>query len=306
MKTNYLIAFFILLVFAGKAQQDPQYNLYQFNQMVINPAYAGARDAIAVIASARQQWSGFDGAPRTSCFSAHGPILNKNVGVGLTVIQDAMGPRKMFGAYGNFAYILRLGQKYKLAMGLSAGYNRFQFDYSKLTYKTTEINPEIYNNQTRGVLDLNFGTYLRSSTFFMGLSVSHLNRATVLDFRVPNNNEILYRLRSHLFFTIGKSIQLNENLIFAPTLMLRMAGQKPSADINFNFFILKKLWLGAFIKSAYGPGFLMQYNVTNKMRVGYSFDSGMNDARRLGAAHEIIIGFDFADNKNKILSPRFL
>jgi len=77
-------------------------------------------------------------------------------------------------------------------------------------------------------------------------------------------------------------------------------------DLNFNFFIYSKLWLGVFFRSAYGSGFLMQYYITNKFRVAYSFDSGARDARRLGASHEVMIGFDFSGTKSKMLNPRFL
>jgi hypothetical protein len=38
-------------VLFGKAQQDAQYNLYQFNPLIINPAFAGARDVLSVACS---------------------------------------------------------------------------------------------------------------------------------------------------------------------------------------------------------------------------------------------------------------
>ena len=66
------------------AQQDPQFSQYQFNQMVINPAYAGSRDALSAVVNVRQQWSGFDGAPRTQAFSLHGPLKKKRIGLGLS------------------------------------------------------------------------------------------------------------------------------------------------------------------------------------------------------------------------------
>src|SRR3954463_989875 len=97
------------------AQQDPQYSLYQFNQMVINPAYAGSRDGLAVVAANRQQWVGFSGAPKTTCMSVHGPILNKNLGLGLTIINDIMGPRNVTSIYGNIAYLLRVGSDTRLS-----------------------------------------------------------------------------------------------------------------------------------------------------------------------------------------------
>src|SRR6185295_19816497 len=77
------------------AQQDPQYSLYQFNQMVINPAYAGARDAIAVVADVRKQWVGFDGAPTTAAFSVHSPVANNKIGIGLNGSSDKIGAKSI-------------------------------------------------------------------------------------------------------------------------------------------------------------------------------------------------------------------
>ncbi len=291
----------------SKAQQDPQYNLYQFNQMVINPAYAGARDGLSVVASVRNQWAGFNGAPKTSCLSLHGPILNKHIGVGLTVVNDVMGPRNLFGIYGNFAYILKLSNKWKLSLGVNAGYNRFQFEFNKLNFKTTENNPLFSQTQNYNALDINSGFYLRTNTFFVGISATHIGAKSLYNISLGNNaGSVSYRLRTHNFISLGKSFLFNQNLIFAPTVLLKIADNGNQLDLNFNFFLYKKLWLGAFVRGGYGPGFLFQYYITNKFRVAYSYDTGLKDKRRLGASHEIMIGFDFSGNKPKVVSPRFL
>ena len=304
---------FVFVLF-GKAQQDPQYNLYQFNQLIINPAYAGARDGLSVVASVRNQWSGFNGAPKTSCISIHGPVVNKNLGIGFTMISDVMGPRNMVGAYGNIAYILKLSSKWKLSFGISAGYNRFQFDFSKITFKTTESNSFLSQNQSYNALDLNSGLYLRTNTFFIGLSASHLQNKSLYDYDIqginatgqPINYSIAYRLRTHTIFTMGKSFKINDHLIFAPTVLARRVNGKGNGDLNLNFFLYNKLWLGAFIKGGYGPGFLFQAYFTDKIRLAYTYDTGLKDARKLGPSHEVTLGFDFSGTKSKMLNPRFL
>src|ERR1041385_7888224 len=138
MGKHIFIILFVIAAGSGVAQQDPQYNMYQFNPLIINPAYAGSRDGLALVADVRQQWVGFNGAPKTNVLSGHAPILNKNVGVGLTLIGDRMGPRNMLGVSGNFAYILKLNNKWKLSLGMSAGYNRYQFNYQDVTFKNID------------------------------------------------------------------------------------------------------------------------------------------------------------------------
>jgi type IX secretion system PorP/SprF family membrane protein len=306
MKKLFISLSIISISLSLQAQQDPQYNLYQFNQMIINPAYAGARDGISTVASVRQQWAGFDGAPKTVCASVHSPIMDKKLGVGMTLVNDVMGPRTVTGAYANVAYILKLGQKFKLSFGLNAGYNSYKFNFTKLDFKTTETSSQLLQNQKSGVLDLNSGFYLRSNSFFVGLSVTHMGSKNIYSYEATNGGMFSYRVRTHTFFTIGKSFTLNENVIFAPTIMLRNVNGTGNGDLNLNFFLFKKLWLGVFHRGGYGPGFLMQYYITPKLRVAYSYDTGRNDAKRLGPSHEVMFGFDFIQNKSKIVSPRFL
>src|SRR5262245_55918281 len=111
MKKIYVFLALTALCLDNLAQQDPQYSLYQFNQMILNPAYAGSRDGFSAVASNRQQWVGLNDAPRTTAVSLHTPILKKNLGVGLTVTNDLMGPRDVTSFYGNVAYMLKVSSQ---------------------------------------------------------------------------------------------------------------------------------------------------------------------------------------------------
>lgn len=307
MKKFILPTCFILAAFAGLAQQDAQYSLYQFNPLIINPAYAGAREGLSTVASIRNQWTGF-GDFRTLCLSLHKPIMSKKVGLGLTVVNDKLGPRNMTGFYANAAYIAKLNSKFKLSFGLNAGFNQYQFNYSKITFSTTEGPVDLSQNNSHAVLDVNGGLYLKSNTFFAGLSISHLNAASVYNYDAVTSlsGNYAYNLRRHVFLTIGKSFILGENVIFAPTLLIKQTKTSGATDLNLNFFLYKKLWLGVFARSGFGSGFLLQYYINNKFRVGYSFDAGAKESRRLGGSNEVMLGFDFMGNKSKMVNPRFL
>ena len=76
----------ILLVFSDiYAQQDPQYTQYMYNTQVINPAYAGSKDALSFGLLTRKQWVGFDGAPNTSTFTINSPFwIKEKMGIGLS------------------------------------------------------------------------------------------------------------------------------------------------------------------------------------------------------------------------------
>ena len=110
-----LLLLSIVLSLPVFSQQDPQYSQYQFNQMIIIPAYAGTKDVLSAVIDVRKQWSGFDGSPKTQSLSFHGPLRKKRIGLGLSAYNDAIGPKRVTAAYGNISYILPLSSKLKLS-----------------------------------------------------------------------------------------------------------------------------------------------------------------------------------------------
>src|SRR6187549_1166625 len=98
-----------------QAQFEPQFTQYMFNEMFINPAYAGSRDQISATLSYRNQWVGLQGAPKTQSASVHGPLMDKKMGVGLTMMNETIGVTRQFTVSGNYAYRIGIGEKSALA-----------------------------------------------------------------------------------------------------------------------------------------------------------------------------------------------
>jgi type IX secretion system PorP/SprF family membrane protein len=299
----------------GFAQQDPQYSLYQYNQMVINPAYAGARDAIAIVADVRKQWVGFNGAPTTAVFSIHSPIANEKVGIGLNAMSDKIGAKSINSVYGNFSYILRVNNKSKLHFGVRAGYTSYRFNFSEVKYKDNEEAAYAdLSSANKGALDVDAGLYFRTNTFFAGISATHLNNGKIYknSFQVIDTGgayrdyTLSYVLKPHIFFTLGKSFVVNENFLISPSIMIKQVASKSTLDLNLNFFAAKRVWFGVFFRQNYGVGALFQVYATNQFRIGYAFDTGIGDRKRLGGSHEVMLGFDIRKSKSKMVSPRFL
>ncbi len=309
------IIFTVLIIgsMSSFAQQDTQYNLYQFNQLSINPAYAGARDAIAAVIDVRKQWIGFgDGAPTTAVLAVHTPLLNNKLGVGINVISDQIGAKSVTAFYANFAYIAKLSNTFKLSFGARAGYSSYKFDFSKLSYKDgNEAALTDLANSNRGALDVDAGIYLKSSTFYVGFSATHLNSAILYEKKIQpagslNDYSLSFVLQPHFFLTVGKSFVISENFLISPSVMIKSISGYATADFNLNFFLKKRIWVGAFLRNDYGLGALFQVLLTKQFKLGYSFDSGFGGTRIFGSSHEIMLGFDFGTSKAKAVSPRFL
>lgn len=298
------------------AQQDPQYSQYQFNQMVINPAYAGNKDALSAVIDIRKQWGGFQGAPSTQSFSFHGPLKKKRIGLGLSAYNDAIGPKRVTAAYSNISYILQLSSKLKLSFGLRAGFVNYVFDFNKMNYKDPgETNAFANMSSNKIKPDFDAGIYLKSNSFYAGFSATHLNSAYIYNDKISYTNvsgsqveyDLTYKLNTHIFAIISKGFSVNDNLVINPTIIYKGTIAVSNVDANLNFLIKQRVWLGVFYRSDATLGGLMQVYVTDKIKVGYAFDMSMGKVqKRLGNGHEIMIGFDLNTFKSKMLSPRYL
>ena len=121
MKKIYItIVLAVTVLTITNAQQDPQYTQYMYNMNVVNPAYAGSKENLAIGLLYRTQWVNINDAPQTGTLSVHSPI-GKNVGLGLSVISDRIGPVEENNVYADFSYTLNLGGEHRLAFGLKGG-----------------------------------------------------------------------------------------------------------------------------------------------------------------------------------------
>ena len=91
MKKIVLISMLCMMGLQGFSQQDPQYSLYMFNPLGVNPGYAGSREVLSAVLIHRSQWIGMDGAPETQVLSINTPLKNKKMGLGLQIVNDNIG-----------------------------------------------------------------------------------------------------------------------------------------------------------------------------------------------------------------------
>ena len=286
------------------AQQDPQYSQYMFNQMAINPAYAGSREVINTSAFFRSQWTGFDGAPTTETFTVNGPLPKKNVGLGFTVIADQIGPSKSIGALGSYAYRIKVRDG-KLSFGLRFGLYQYIFNWDQITYKDPT---DIYNtkNQTSTIVPTaDAGLYYYTNSMYVGFSATHLYSGRLTD--ITSQNGEFSQLSPHLFFTFGKAWSLSEKLIFNPSCMIKYVANTPvTADLNLSFLLDQRIWMGISVRTSYGIVIYTQFHITDKFKLGYSYDFGINSIGRAGGgSHEIMLSYDFKMPKAKHFSPRY-
>ncbi len=294
-----------LLIISGqaRAQQDPLYSQYMFNTLAVNPAYAGSADVFTALLLSRHQWVGFAGAPSTQSLVAHTPLPAQNMALGFSLLADKIGPTRQTGFYADYAYRIRTGEDTRLSFGLKGGVNLYQADLASLA----TVDPDAANVNFRGkaLPNFGFGMFWHAPRYYAGISLPKLLE-NELD-ASTGSGIVTAAERRHLFLIAGYVIDLNRALRFKPSIMVRRVSGAPlSVDLNANFLLRDRIWLGGMYRFGNSIGLLAQYQVSDQFRVGYAFDLTTN---RLGGynggTHEVMLNYDFRFFTGRTVSPRF-
>lgn len=300
IKTYCIVLFLLGIVGSVSAQQDPMFTQYMHNPVSINPAYAGSRGTLNTVMMHRQQWVGMDGAPKTLTVSVNSPFIGYNVGIGLSLIYDQIGPTKQVGLYGDYAYQLKVTDKIKFALGLKGGFNMYDVNTLNLVGSQYEDNPKV---DKMYLPNFGLGSYLYSDRFYVGLSIPKMLQNSLSD----NENTLLNKEERHYFFTGGVVMDLSEMIRFKPSFTFRMVQGAPlSSELSGAFLFYDRLWLGAMYRHSDSFGGLIKFDFKNLLSLGYSYDMTTS---RLGnynqGTHEVFVSYDIAFMNRKVLSPRF-
>lgn len=296
-----------LLVTAPSIAQEqlPQFTQYMYNTISINPAYAGSRETLSIVGVYRDQWKGFDRSPKTSTLSAHTPLRDDRIGVGLTFINDALGHRNFNYLYGDFSYTIKTGEKTKLAFGLKGGFTHSNFDDALFNDPDFDYDNDptlVDNARSKWTPNMGLGLYYHTNKWYLGLSAPRI-------FNNDNSSNAEYVSFDHInyYFTGGYVFDLNQQIKLKPAFMLKGTKGAPlSVDATLNFLFYEKLWLGAAYRFGDGFGAIVDIQVLKQLRIGYAYESPVSDIRRgTYGTHEILAIFELKFNNSKMKSPRY-
>jgi len=298
----------ILMFLPGRclSQQDPLYTQYMFNTLAINPAYAGTRDVLSLMLLSRHQWVGFDGAPSTQTFTANSPIANKNIGLGLSVMYDKIGPTRQTGIYMDYSFQLKFSKGSKLSFGLKGGGNFYQLDMTELK-KVSPYEDPAYTipNVNKFLPNFGVGIYYYSRTFYFGASIPKLLENKLADGQVETyqgGKEV-----RHYYLMTGAIINISKNVKFKPSVMARLTAATPSAiDLNANFLFVDRVWVGAMYRISDSFGGIVQFLFTPQFRIGYAYEMSTGELQDYNkGTHEIMLNYEFNFKKYKVQNPRY-
>lgn len=282
-------------------QQLPQFTQYMYNTISINPAYAGSREVLVINILNRSQWVGLEGAPVTQTLSTHSSIPKTKLGVGLSIINDKLGYEKKIYIFSDISYKINLDplDKYKFTFGLKVGFRKYSIDDELLN--DPEYNTDPFLNKVNFKWDPNVGVglYFRGESFYLGLAVPKI-------FTYKNNTEYFSLDRMSYFLNGGYVFNVSKKLIFKPTFLLKYSEGAPiSFDLSTLFFINENLWLGVSYRFSDSIGAIVNFKITDKLSIGYSYDYiTSNLSNSTSGSHEIMLGYEFEFPKRECICKK--
>ncbi|WP_278022370.1 PorP/SprF family type IX secretion system membrane protein [Flavobacterium ginsengisoli] len=290
------------------AQQDPEYTHYMYNMSVVNPAYATGVPAMMNFGGLyRTQWVGAYGAPKTFTFFGH-TAINDKIEAGISFISDDIGDgaKKENNVYADFAYVLKLGGKNKLSLGLKAGFSSMQTNFNGFRFTDPQTDLAFSENINATKPNIGVGAYYFRDNLYVGLSAPNLLKSKYIEEKSGVNafgsEEI------HTFLTAGYVFQVNDKVKLKPAFMSKFVKGAPiSLDVTANVLYNEKFEFGAAYRIDDSVSALFNINVTPTLRIGYAYDYTLTNFGQFNSGtHEIMLLFDLdLLGKGFDKSPRF-
>ncbi|MEY2629720.1 MAG: hypothetical protein RLZZ469_615 [Bacteroidota bacterium] len=292
----------MLTCYTGFAQQDAQYTQYMYNTININPAYAGSRGVMSIFGLHRTQWVGLDGAPTTNAFSINTPINNSNLGVGVSFVNDKIGPTSDNTISADLSYTIQTSEEFKLSFGIKASGNLFNLDVNRLNPADAN-DPNLQNFDNEFSPNFGAGIYLHSDKMYFGLSVPNF----LQDSKYNDNEVAVFQERMNFYAIGGYVFDISPSVKFKPAFLTKMVTGSPlQVDASANFLFFDKLMLGAAYRWDAAISALAGFQVTDGLFIGYSYDRETTELRNYNSgSHEVFLRFELFNKVSKLVSPRF-
>lgn len=284
-------------------QMFPLSDHYDVNALAINPAYAGCQDALSLTASYRNQWVGFEDAPKSYILSVHSPVYNDRIGLGLLVENNSIGIFRETSLFGNYAYRMELGEG-KLAMGLGFGVTVSNIAWNELIAADPNDVQLMNASKTALLPNFSFGMYYYTKKYYLGISLPlFLNQEL-------DENTGKYKLSNNFsgcnyFLSGGYEFGISPHVRFLPSVLIKYHPHNPvQMDLNARFSLKDRIWIGVGYRSRNMLVGMVQCQLNYQLKIGYSYDFNFGEiGKYLNGSHEIVLNYVFRYSR-KVTGPR--
>ena len=313
----FLILLSLICPATGKAQQMPIYSQYTFNKFLLNPAAAGSDGYTSISVVAREQWTGFEGAPKTHAIMVDSRILKNSyiekevsvrrkkrlssrsgrVGWAAYVFDDRSDLLGRTGIEGTYSYHLKINNA-QLSLGLSGMFYQFRFDKGAIFTGDDEFDPAI--DGVKGsvyVPDANLGIYYASANLYGGASIMQLLQSSV-QFGDTKGSD--YEMKRQYNLMAGYLFSLGENIILEPSFLMKMpTSARPQLDVTTRLVYKETYWGGLSYRT--GNAFNIYLGARfDRLFFGYAFDYNFNSLMKYTyGSHEFMATLKFGENARR-------
>ena len=309
-QTRSIICFLVLFTFGSISvfsQQDAQYTQYMYNTLSVNPGYAGSRGHMSITALYRSQWVGLEGAPTTQTLNIHSPIGYRGVGLGLSIINDKIGPVSETSTNIDFSYTVYTSFEGRLSFGLKTSANLLDVRFSELNQNIGQGPDKALYTDIRNKLSPNIGAgiYYHTNKYYIGLSVPRFLETDYFD----KSKLSIARDRMNFYLITGYVFDINNFLKFKPAIMAKaVEGAPVQLDLSANFMFDDKLIFGAAYRWDASVSGLVGFYLSDGFLIGITYDKEITELGGItfnSGSFEAIIRYDFIKALRNIKSPRF-
>ncbi|MDG1573176.1 type IX secretion system membrane protein PorP/SprF [Robiginitalea sp. M366] len=289
-----------------QAQQDAQYTQYMYNTVSVNPGYAGSRGNMSIAALYRAQWVGLDGAPKTQTLNLHSPVGYRGLGMGVSIVNDQIGPTSETYFDGDISYTIQVGPEQRLSFGVKGSVHLLDIRFSELNqdpnYPDAQLQADIQNRLSPNV---GAGVYYHTEHFYAGLSIPRFLETRHFDeSSLSTANE-----QMNFYFITGYVWDLNDLWKFKPTILAKATSGAPlQADLSANFMYDEKFIFGAAYRWDAAFSGMIGFNISRSFLIGLAYDreiTELGSAAFNNGSFEVIMRYDFIRTVGNIKSPRF-
>mgnify|MGYP003574974781 FL=1 len=299
MRSIYLsIVLFVCTVFTAAAQQDVQFSDYKLNISSFNPAFAGYFDGSAMLIY-RTQFVGVEGAPKSQNFNLNIPV-NREMGLAFNVINETLGVTDETTITGDYSYSINIDDVNTFSMGLKAGFNVLNVDYSRLIIDDN-TDPSFMNNIDNKVSPrIGVGFLFNTPDWFIGVSTPNF----IEENYNPTVSGSTATSKPHIYGMTGYQTALTDQLIFKPSILARgVSGAPVAIDFALNFDFMEKFRFGASYRWDSAVTAIVGVDFLQTMQAGYAYDHNINDLGKYApSSHQFYLKYTFkksSDMKRK-------
>lgn len=311
---KFLIVGFMFIVSLASAQKEDMHTHYTYNLMAVNPAYAGLENQLTAILFHRSQWAAFPGAPRFQTAAIHAPFA-RNVGLGLSFVNEQVGPERNIAIKGDYSYTLRSEEKVKVVLGLKAALNMLHINLIDLELDNPDDPVFLNNKQSVFLPNFGFGVIVYTKDFYLGFSIPDLIVHNYMNNTIFSSAN-LWLSTKHYYFIGGGLWPISHKLALKPSTYIRLSKSTEEdktidmeGDISLVLVYNNNLHGGFSVRTDHRVAALFGLKILPDLELGYSFDLfyAYKTDKYNGGSHELVLKYDmFIKHKSRpIPCPTF-